>query len=306
MTRRAEEHPPRPTPASARWARLARGPWTARDTGKPVPEIEVPGERSADDGGELITCPACEQPTPVGGYSCRSCGFPLVCDLTPVSKESYRARLLPWRHALGLAAMLFWLVSAIVVTPGYDTYNGYTTQVVAQLAPWTPSGITIDGPSMFTERTQLALGLLRERAPDYAYRMRDAVREIRYLAPAYLEGPQGRKVSLEGIGAVAEPADRLVMVMAVSAFPSGTDQLYDRDAFSYAGILVHELRHIELDRAGLGPGGGEEELLCEQAAYDCLRQMGAPPGLLQRYELYFRNPYAGQYQKWYKWSQQFE
>ncbi|HES57976.1 MAG TPA: hypothetical protein ENO21_00940, partial [Firmicutes bacterium] len=113
-----------------------------------------------------VRCPRCHQPVEIGEYACPECGFPMVCDLTPVDSPRLRLRGASWRVLLGVAALLFWLVNAVFIYSGSGAYHGDTTVVVSTLTPDTDSGIEISGPEMFVLRTQLALGLLELRAPD--------------------------------------------------------------------------------------------------------------------------------------------
>jgi hypothetical protein len=242
----------------------------------------------------------------VEAYTCPYCGFPFVCDITPLDSGRLRARSMTWRTLLGLAAILFMLTSGIYYNGGYYEYQGLTTYVVDTLAPASDAGFTIDGPPVFIMRTNLVLGLIEQRAPDVYWRIQDNITSIEYLGPAYLETEEGRRISLEGIGALAETATGRVRVLYSTAFPSGPAELYDRDVFSYAGVLVHELRHIELHAMDRAPGGWEEEVLCEQAAYAALKQMSAPGGVLVRYETYLDNPRHKRYQHWYDWYKLWE
>jgi len=255
---------------------------------------------------EQMVCPVCRKYAAVSDIVCPHCGFPFSCDLTPVDSRALRRRTAGWRYILGITAVLFWLVSAVFTQSGYLTYQGFTTEVVTRLNPDHNSGIELEGPAQFIRRTELTLGLLKQRAPDFYWRMRDSVTTIEYLAPHYLETEEGRRISLEGIGALAEPATGRVLVVAQTVFPSGPADLYDRDVFSYAGVLVHELRHIELHAMGLAPGGWQEEVLCEQAAYNAVRQASAPGAILAHYEMYLANPQHARYQNWYRWYEQWE
>jgi hypothetical protein len=251
-----------------------------------------------------LSCPACRQRAPVDAPVCPHCGFPFSCDLTPISGLAYSARLALWRSLLGLGAIVFLLTSGLFYHTGYEEFYGYTGSVVATLEPALDSGIALSGPQIFIERSELALGLLRKRAPDAYWRMQDQVTTIEYLSAAYLETPAGRKITLEGIGALAEPATGRIRVIAATAFPSGVAELYDRDVYIYAGVLIHELRHIELHNMDLAPGGWQEEVLCETAAYNVLKQMEAPQAVLLRYEIYLENPLHRRYRKWYEWYEQ--
>lgn len=235
---------------------------------------------------------------------CEQCGFPFYCETEEYKAPVLRGGVL--RILLGTAGIIFLLTSGVFLHTGYYEFHGLTTTVVAGLAPATDSGIPILGPQAFVRRTELTLGLLKLRAPDFYWRMQDSVKSIEYLAPTYLETEDGRKLTLEGIGALAKPATREVLVLYTTAFPSGPADTWDRDVFSYAGVLVHELRHIELHAMKLNPGGWQEEVLCERAAYAAVKQAQAPPAVLLRYEIYLDNPQAKRYQSWYDWYQQQE
>lgn len=249
----------------------------------------------------VVACPRCSQPVQIGEYSCPECGFPMVCDLTPVDSAGRGFRGMSWRAILAVAAMLFWLVNAVMVHSGSAAYHGQTMDVVEQLTPDTDSGIVINGPDNFVFRTELSLGLLKLRAPDYYFRLKNSITSIEFLAPTFLKTEQGKTISLEGIGAMAEVETGHVMVLYSTAFPSGMNDLTDYCVFSYAGILIHEMRHIELHVSGVAPGGWREEEMCEQAAYSALKQMDAPGGVLVRYDMYLHDPQASRYQSWYNW-----
>jgi hypothetical protein len=251
-----------------------------------------------------VGCPRCSHPVPVGDYTCANCGFPMVCDLTPVDSPRLRARGISWRLLLGLAGILFWLVHAVFLHSGSAAYHGQTAMVAAQLTPDADSGIPITGPDSFVLRTELALGLLKQRAPDYYFRLVDNIESIEFLAPSFLKSAEGKTISLEGIGAMAEVNTGNVMVLYNTAFPRGVDQLTDYCIFSYAGVLIHEMRHIELHRSAVAPGGWREEEMCEQAAYSALKKMNAPGGVLVRYDMYLHDPQAPRYQQWYDWYKQ--
>jgi hypothetical protein len=290
-----------------RW-RIQSGPAAARRTVRPERSagLSVPRLAALAQETAVIACPRCRQHVPVSSGVCPACGFPFVCDTADYDTPALRLRSGTWRVLLGLAAIIFLLTSGVFLYTGYDEYHGLTTAVIANLTPVTDSGITIDGPGNFVTRTQLTLSLLKLRAPDFYWRIQDNVTSIEYLAPSYLETEEGRRISLEGIGALAEPATGHVRVLYSTAFPSGPSELWDRDVFSYAGVLVHEMRHIELHAMGRAPGGWQEEVLCERAGYAALKLAQAPPGVLLQYEIYLENPRAKRYQPWYDWYKQWE
>jgi ribosomal protein L37E len=264
------------------------------------------GRTAADSaGGETIVCPRCSHRAALEPLVCARCGFPFICDVGEVDAAAQRRRSVGWRTVLAAGALLFWISSAAAVISGRGDYMGQTTSVVMTLRPDTDSGIPIAGPASFVTRTQLVLDLLEKRAPDFYFRVTEGITSIEFLDKTFLESEAGRSITLEGIGAVSTPSTGRVQVLSSTAFPSGLGELVDADIFSYAGVLVHELRHIELHRSGQAPGGWEEEVLCEQAAYEAVKQLGAPGVVLARYELYLHNPHAKRYQDWYRWYDQF-
>lgn len=268
--------------------------------------LSAPDVAALADDPTVIICPRCGERVPISGGVCPECGFPFVCDTAEYAGAALRLRGGVWRVLLGLAAIIFLLTSGVFLYTGYDEYYGLTTAVISNLTPAVDSDIAVDGPGNFVARTELVLGLLKQRAPDFYWRVQDSVTSIEYLAPSFLETEEGRKISLEGIGALAEPATGRVRVLYSTAFPSGPAELWDRDVFSYAGVLVHELRHIELHAMGIAPGGWQEEVLCERAGYTALKLAQAPAGVLLHYEIYLDNPQAKRYQQWYDWYEQWE
>lgn len=265
-------------------------------------EEERPGQPLAQSG-PLVECPRCQASSALDGLVCAACGFPFICDISPTKRRS-AAPLPGWRRAVGLLLMLYMLLSGVSTIGSNSAYLGHTTGLAASLRPPADLRVPIHGPEGFVRRTELALGLLSVRAPDFYRRIQQQVGRIEYHAEPFLLSDSGKRISLEGIGAVAEPASGRVLVLLGTAFPSGKGEYWDADVFSYAGVLVHELRHIELHRDGTAPGGVEEEVLCEEAAFAALTQAGAPPGVMARYELYLANPRHRSYQRWYDWYKQ--
>jgi hypothetical protein len=270
-------------------------------------EFERPPRRGSVDLAphELVKCPRCDNRVPVDLPVCRACGFPFICDTAEVDTKRLARRTQSWRTVLGVAVLLFMLTNAVFVTSGSDAYQGLTSGVAANMVADELSGIPISGPDSFVSRTELALGLLKERAPDFYMRMREGVKNIDFLEESYLES-QGGRITLEGIGAVSTPATGRVQVLFATAFPSGAQEYNDFDLFSYTGVLIHELRHIELHKMGQSMGGWEEEVECERAAYEALKHMQAPGAVLQRYTLYLSDPQHRRYQGWYDWYKQQE
>jgi hypothetical protein len=255
---------------------------------------------------ELIICPRCSEQASTSDQTCPVCGFPFICDITPVDSAALRARTNTWRVLLGLAAILFLLTSGMFYHTGYYAYHGYTNELVTKLGPDHEHGIAINGPPDYVYRTELALALLELRAPNFYFRVKQSVTSIDYLSKSFLMTEEGRKIRLEGIGGLANPATGRVQLAYTTVFPTGRVNYWDRDVFMLAGVLVHELRHIELHQLGLAPGGWYEEVLCETAAYDALKRMEAPGGVMQRYEMYLGDPQAKRYQSWYDWYKQWE
>lgn len=289
-----------------RHPQLERGP---RGSERATPErgfASMARSTLLDGQDAEVACPVCRRACIVSAGSCPDCGFPFVCDTEATGTGGSRLRNEVWRILLGLAAIMFLLTSGVFFDMGTAEFQGRTLELVNTLAPDTASGVAIAGPQNFIWRTQLTLGLLKLRAPDFYWRIQDSVTGIEYLAPSVLTSPDGRTIRLEGIGAMAQPATGQVSVLYSTVFPDGPAEIYDRDLFSYAGVLVHELRHIELYAAGQNPGGWEEEVLCEQAAQAALRQMNAPGGVMTRYDLYLANPRASRYQHWYDWYKQWD
>ena len=253
-----------------------------------------------------LRCPVCNQFAAEAEPVCPQCGFPFTCDLSPVSTMRHQSKMALWRIVLAITAFMFILTSAVFYRSGYQEYHGFTQDTVIKLAPASVAdGVPVLGPAPFVYRTQLALALIKLRSPDVYWRMQDSATSIEFLSASSLDTGTGQ-APLERIGALAEPATGRIMVLATTAFPSGTGELWDRDVFTYAGVLVHELRHLELHNMGRAPGGWEEEALCEEAAYEALSQLQAPPALLARYEAYLADPQAARYQHWYDWYKSWE
>jgi hypothetical protein len=253
----------------------------------------------------LIACPVCANHADVAAGACPHCGFPFSCDITAADPRPQQRRMATWRVVLGVMALVFLLTGGLFYKDGQTAYYGNTLDSLARLQPDTASGIPLHGPEGYLQRTELALGLLKARAPDFYWRLQQNVQRIDYLSPEELNSPAGRSVRMEGIGAISTPAERLVQVMPFTVFPDG-EGVSDRAVYNYAAVLVHELRHIELHWSRQATGGWQEEVLCEQAALGFLEQAGAPPGLIADKEAYLADPQAKRYQGWYDWYKQFE
>jgi hypothetical protein len=253
-----------------------------------------------------ISCPFCEERTPAVANVCRKCGFPFSCDISEFGTSRGRRVLSGiWRVLLMVAIVAFTLTGGIIFSSSSESYHGLTGTLIARQSPVSDSGIPILGPADFVFRTEMALGLLQKRAPHYYFRMRDYVTEIQYYDETTLDYGD-RQIPLKGIGAISTPSTGHVLVLPNTAYNSGMGNYYDRDVFIYAGVLVHELRHIELHAFKQAPGGWEEEKLCEEAAYKAIKQMDAPAGVRANYEMYLINPQANRYQHWYRWYDNFD
>jgi hypothetical protein len=206
---------------------------------------------------------------------------------------------------LAVMAVVMLLSTGGLYRDGVSEYQGYTFSLVSSLQPAKDSGIPIGGSAAFTDRTELALGLIKQRTPGFYWRLQENVAQIDYLSAERLNSPAGRQLRMEGIGAISTPLHRTVSVLPITAFPDG-GEANDRALFTYAATLVHELRHIELHWSGQAPGGWEEEVLCEQAALAFLEQAEAPPALITDKQLYLSDPLAPRYQHWYDWYKQFD
>ncbi len=253
-----------------------------------------------------LRCPNCRQFAADTELACPACGFPFTCDISPVATTLQRSTMALWRVVLAITAFLFVLTSGVFYHSGYQEYHGLTQATVVKLDASAVAGeVPVIGPEVFVFRTQLALALVKQRAPELFWRFQDGAASVEFFSASSLDTGSGQ-APLEHIGALAEPATGRIMVLTTTAFPSGTGELWDRDVFIYAGILVHELRHLELHNMGTAPGGWEEEALCEQAAYAALVKLQAPPALLARYEAYLANPTDARYQRWYDWYNNWE
>lgn len=253
-----------------------------------------------------ITCPFCEECTPATANVCRKCGFPFSCDISEYGQSTGR-RVMgeTWKILVLIAVVAFTLTGGAFFNTSIESYHGLTATLVGRMTPEKDSGIPIVGPPEFVYRTEMALALLESRADDYYFRMQQYVTEIQYFDGNSLEYGD-KSIPLDGIGAVSTPATGHVLVLPNTAFNSGFHNLYDRDVFVYAGVLVHELRHIELHAFNQAPGGWEEEKLCEEAAYAAIKQMDAPGGVKANYQMYLYNPQANRYQHWYDWYKNFD
>jgi hypothetical protein len=240
----------------------------------------------------LSRCPFCQRTVLVRNLICSRCGFPFYWELhgEPPSPPVQRVPLFT-RFALVTALFAF----IIYFTVGTVTrQEGYTTVAVEKVIA---SGLIqppmpVNGDVDFQKRTQLALSLLRQRAPSFYDRLVSVVNAIDYV-------PKGMPTkSWRSVAAFAEPEKGYVYVRIPAVYSSGFGELYDRDVFYYASVLIHEMRHLELARVGLNVGGLAEEVECEQTVYDALTRMDAPKPLLIELEQFLNNPNHPRYKQW--------
>ncbi len=250
------------------------------------------------------TCPACKAFVFVEEGVCPDCGFPFACDVeqdgeTIVKRtSSFLSRIL---IVTALMAMLVYFTSY-----SYTSVEGYTTKTIAELEREgiAPLSIPTYGTEDFNERVQLALTLLERRAPSFFARLKRNVSSISYVPQEKLE-LNGRRIYLTGVSAYIDPVTGALRVRASGAYLSGLGELYDRDVFYLAGVLVHEMRHRELYKSGLNVGGLAEEFEAESTAYDALTQMGAPRSLTYSLWQFLTNPNHPRYKGWEKYYRQY-
>src|SRR5688500_14977632 len=69
---------------------------------------------------ELVRCPRCEKHVPVEPLICERCGFPFICDTTPLDSARVKRRSVAWRTLLAIGGLLFWLTNAVFVAAGSE------------------------------------------------------------------------------------------------------------------------------------------------------------------------------------------
>lgn len=116
-------------------------------------------------------------------------------------------------------------------------------QPTATPAPSAPASIAVAGSSWFVEHTNVALGLLATKAPDYYAGVRAHVFRIE-----------------EAVGQSSyDVASRTLRVTEAAAFPPEWRSFKDNQAEWYAGLIVHNATHIEQGIAGRPTTGYEAE-----------------------------------------------
>ncbi len=257
----------------------------------------MPRPTESEDGIEglapfLIRCPYCKRTALVRNLICSRCGFPFYWELSdaPHLPPVQRVPLFS-RFALVTALVAF----IIYFTVGTVTLQeGYTTVAIEQVIATglTTLPLPVSGDENFQKRTQLAISLLHQRAPSFYGRLVDEVKAI-YYVPKGMPGKSWRSIA-----AFTDPQTGYVFIRIPAVYSSGFGELYDRDVFYYASVLVHEMRHLELARVGLNIGGLAEEVECEQTVYDALKRMDAPKPMLFELEHFLNNPNHPRYKQW--------
>jgi hypothetical protein len=249
--------------------------------------------RSAEDTEPfLMRCPNCQRTVIVRDMMCPRCGFPFYWELADAPPVIHEHPLSIFTRVGLVAAMLAFIM---YFTVGSVTQQeGYTTVAIKQLVaaglPVVP--IPVTGDKDFQMRTQLALALLKQRAPSYYSRFLNEVKGIDYV-------PKGIPTkSWRAVAAFTDDVTKRVYVRIPAVYSSGFGELFDRDVFYYASVLVHEMRHLELARVGLSVGGLAEEYECEETAYAALKRMDAPKPLLIELQRFLDNPGDQRYKQW--------
>lgn len=259
-----------------------------------------------DQGTEkfLSRCPNCGRTGLIDEGVCPHCGFPLLCELEkpppppPWSLGSFLSRL-----TLFVGLLAFFLYFTLT---GYTFGEGFTARTITSLvkAELQPPPMPVVGTDDFVYRVELALNLLRTRAPSYYQRVSDNLTSISYVPEGTLKvGSQN--IYLTGIAAYIDPESGATRVRIPGAYLSGTNVLFDRDIFYLAGVLVHETRHRELFKSGLSVGGIAEEYEAESTVYDALLRMGAPRALIYSLAQFLQNPYHKRYKAWKRYYEQY-
>lgn len=250
-------------------------------------------------------CPNCGKYALIQHSICTRCGFSMVWDpYPPPGEKPYPLPHMLVRVAAFLGALAFVLYFTLYT---FTTFEGYSRETIAQLEKTglMAAPMPVEGPADVVKRVELALTLLHSRAPQYYGRVAAQVASISF-APEGRVAFDGKVLRLTGVAAYMEPATGHVSLRLEAAYLSGPGELYDRDIFYLAGVLVHEMRHRELARAGLSVGGAAEEYECESTAYQMLKGVGAPRALLQSLEQFLQNPHHPRYRTWERFYGQFE
>jgi len=253
----------------------------------------------------LSRCPYCRRTVLVRDLMCPRCGFAFAWDFERLQEPPPPLSLGPLLVRFGAVIGVFAFILYFTLQT-FTLGEGYTTEVIKRLieagVPSAPLPVTGEGD--FPQRVQLALALLQTRAPGYYRRLTVQVTSIEFVPQGSLQF-EGRIIRLTGIAAFIDVDTGAVAVRIPGAYLSGPGELYDRDVFYLAGVLVHEARHRELARVGLNIGGPREEYECERTAYDALVKMGAPRSLLQVLEQFLANPKHPRYRAWERYYEQY-
>jgi hypothetical protein len=250
-------------------------------------------------------CPNCGKFALIQHDICTRCGFSMVWDpYPPPGEKPYPLPHMLVRVAAFLGALAFVLYFTLYT---FSTFEGYSRETIAQLEKTglVAAPMPVDGPADVVLRVELALTLLHNRAPQYYGRVAAQVASINFVPEGKLAF-EGRTLRLTGIAAYTDPSTGDVSLRVPAAYLTGPGELYDRDIFYLAGVLVHEMRHCELARAGLSVGGAAEEYECESTAYQMLKGVGAPRALLQSLEQFLLNPHHPRYRAWERFYGQYE
>jgi len=249
-------------------------------------------------------CPACQELVTVTDGVCENCGFPFVCELEAKIEP-------PIMRAGSLVSRILVFIALLAFIIYFSNYNyilgeGYTKEVIGKLeqAGLATLQMRVTGPEDFVRRVQLALTLLKSRGGDYFERVNKNITSIEFAPEEKLE-IVGRRIYLTGISAYIDPASGETRVRISGAYLSGLGELYDRDIFYLAGVLVHEMRHRELFESGLNVGGLAEEYEAESTAYDALVRMGAPRSLTYSIWQFLINPHHPRYKGWERYYRQY-
>jgi len=250
-------------------------------------------------------CPNCGKFTLIQHNLCTRCGFSLAWDpYPPPGEKPFPLPHMLVRVAAFLGALAFVLYFTLYT---FSTFEGYSRETIAQLEQTglVAAPMPVNGPPDVVKRVKLALTLLHNRAPHYYDRVAAQVISISFAPEGRLVS-EGRTLRLTGVAAYTDTTSGRVSLRIPAAYLTGPGELYDRDIFYLAGVLVHEMRHRELAQAGLNVGGAAEEYECESTAYQMLKGIGAPRALLRSLEQFLQNPHHPRYRAWERFYGQME
>jgi len=262
---------------------------------------------------DFIRCPNCRGIIPLDSESCAQCGFPLVGDIEPFSKDA-KKRKRRLRTVLKLLGLIF--VFALGITQAFyflykqhsDKYFGFTTEVADTIAPLSEDDaawLEISGSDIFHERTLLTLGLLKERSPKYYDFVSDRITSVTEIAGGKTLEVDGQRLHLSGIGAMVDSLSGRMWIKTRMMFGSDALKPWDWSMYNYAATLIHEASHVEIRRQEVELETVAEEVACEEAALDFLIRASGPGVLIDSKQTYVNYPESPRYQKWYNWYHQF-